>query len=421
MKIKQILFAAAMVLFVVACEPKPEEPQQPNEPQTPEEPTVLVSVNPLSLAFGAEGGTQSVTLTAEGVWSVECEGEWLSIGAYDDSASKQKSIPIEAAANATSEPREGRVIFSVGDQSAEVVVTQEAGEVEEESKELSFYVNPEGGYSGSSHKPKNLLSEGYGPGHQLTLLAGADMAVLTLLDYDFAAAGCSSYAYLTAHLYPLVEGDKQNAPSVSCLVVNPELSYFIIGGERYYPVVPESATDENGRAYGFLLLWTNMPNSDINVCEFCVPVEDAEGNRSVVNGGFSGKLAYEMKIPATRFDLPIFGFTKFKAAEGENGAVTLTSTSINGEFVFALTTTDGSYASAEGESFSFDDKTLSGYFVDSETFAKYTFTSGAITIKTNPTEKGTHTLIVESAVGFAAPGLTNTYEIVVGEYPITIE
>lgn len=116
-----------------------------------------------------------------------------------------------------------------------------------------------------------------------------------------------------------------------------------------------------------------------------------------------------------------FGFSAFVAESGEDNVVRLKSTSINGEFEFVLTTADGTYASEEGVSFSFEDKTLSGSFVDSETFAKYTFTSGAITLKTPIAEGEPYTLCVDGAVGFAAPGMTNTYEIVVGEYPITIE
>lgn len=298
MKIKQILFAAVAMVLAVACGEKPEEPQLPNEPNTPEEPStpeVVVTVNPSSLVFAAEGGSQSVTLVAPGEWEVEFVGDWLSLGEYDDTARDDYVIPIVAAENTETEPREGRVIFSVGEKSAEVVITQEAAE--EKLSDLTFYINAEGGYSGYSYKPKNMLNEGYAPGHQITLVKGSDMAVMTLLDYDYEKAGCASYAYLTAHKYPFIEGDKESAPTTSCFVVNAELSFFVIEGVYYYPFVPESPQSETGKTYGFSVLWTNMPNSDVNVIEFYIPAEDKSGNRVNIDGGFSGQLKYDMVIP----------------------------------------------------------------------------------------------------------------------------
>ena len=421
MKIKQILFAAAAMMLAVACGEKPEEPQTPNEPNTPEEPStpeVVFTVNPTSLAFTAEGGSQSVTLVANGEWAVEFEGDWLSLGEYDDTASEDKVLPIVAAANTETEPREGRVIFSLGEKSAEVAVTQAAAE---ESAPLGFYISPEAGYAGYSYKPLNLLSKYSVPGHQITLVAGLDMAVLTILDYDYEQAGCSTYTYITAKNYPLVEGDSENFPTTSCLLVNNKMTYFIIGGVYYYPVVPENSTDEKGRPYGFNMLWTAMPYSDINVCEIYLPAVDENGKQVIIDGGFSGVMEYEVSIPPTSFNLKTFGFNNFVAEAGEGNVVTLTSTSLNGDFQFVLTTADGTYATPEGVSYSVEGGTLSGSFIDSETFAKYTFTGGAITLKSPAAEGEPYTLRVDGAVGFAAPGLANTYEIVAGEYPIAIE
>lgn len=414
MKIRFALFSLVAMLFAVACE-GPEGPETPS----------LVSINPSSIEFSAEGGEQTVTLTAKEDWTAKASAKWIIITSLMGDAGDAIEFEVIAEANKGLEARSGKVTFTVGGQKAELAVTQEA--VSEDGGQvgdiLEFFINPEGGYSGYSNKPVNLMSTGYGPGHQITLFAvstsGTNQATLALIDRDYEKAGCDSYTHLTTHNYPAVEGDKNNAPQTSGYVVDPEMSYFIINGVTYYPIIPDSPTDEEGKLYGFNVLWTQMPYSDINVCEMRIPVEDAKGNQKTVVGGLSGKLSYEFEPEPSSFSLNEFGFSDFEYTVDADNVVTLESNSfVNGNFTFKLTTTDGSFVSAEGTSYSVEDKTLSGWFLDAETGAKFSFSKGSAAIVERDATTNAYTLSVKKAIVFAAPGL-NSYKLT-GDHNITI-
>lgn len=394
--------ALATLFAVVACD-TPEEPKAP----------VLITFNPTTVEFEGDGGEQTITLSAKESWTAKAEDKWLTLTTTSGEAGEAIEFTLSATRNNALAVREGKVTFAIGNQNVELTIEQAA------STTLDFFINPQGGYPGSSRTPE-MLDSNYGPGHKITLLAGSDQAVITLLDYDYANAGCDTYSYLTTHNYPPVAGDKENAPTQSGYVVNADMTYFIISGVTYRPFMPTELTDEKGKPYGFNMAWTTMPNMDTNVCEIRIPVEDDKGNKGVVVGGFDGKMGYVFTPPPTNFDLKMFGFTAFEYQGNENNVVTLQSNSfVNGSFILQLTTTDGNIINGEDTPYSVEDKTLDGYFWDAETGAKFEFEKGSASIVAEDAANNAYILSVKSDILFSAPGLY-TYKLAAGEHKITI-
>ena len=57
---------AAFVLAVASCEP--DEPEK-----------ITVSVSPTSLNFNADGGSQQISVTSNGAWTVRIDGGWMTV------------------------------------------------------------------------------------------------------------------------------------------------------------------------------------------------------------------------------------------------------------------------------------------------------------------------------------------------------
>lgn len=62
------LFGLLALIFAVGCEDTPPEPVNPYESN--------LSLNPLELAFTAEGGSVTVAVTATDSWSATGGAEW---------------------------------------------------------------------------------------------------------------------------------------------------------------------------------------------------------------------------------------------------------------------------------------------------------------------------------------------------------
>lgn len=224
----------------------------------------------------------------------------------------------------------------------------EGGETEE-NKVFEFYINPEAGMMGESVEPMNFMSQAGCPAYWLTLnAANGDQMCMILFDYDYQQAGCTDFTYLTAHHYPIVGG--YDMPEVSCLWNEPSMSCFTFNDEYWYPIVPESETDAEGMPYGVTIYWTGMPDADIVVMDFNIPVEDDYGNVAVVKGGISCALGYtggavKQEIP---FNLNDFGFTEFNATI-EGTVATLVSSNSNGKLTIKLDSWgENPYASEDG-------------------------------------------------------------------------
>lgn len=110
MKFCKLLFFAILAVTAFAC----------NRPGTEKE-TVTVSVSPTAISFAAEGGTETLSVSSDGVWYVRSESKWIS--ASLSSGSGNGSVQLTAAPN-TAEARSGSVVIETAGQKVAVSVSQ---------------------------------------------------------------------------------------------------------------------------------------------------------------------------------------------------------------------------------------------------------------------------------------------------------
>lgn len=103
---------AVAALFVMSCD-KPEPDPDP----------IRVSVSPSSISFTSEGGTESFSVSSNGLWYVRTEGSWISTSTA--SGSGNGTVQVIAASN-TGESRTGTIHIESADNKATVSVTQQA-------------------------------------------------------------------------------------------------------------------------------------------------------------------------------------------------------------------------------------------------------------------------------------------------------
>jgi hypothetical protein len=88
--------------------------------------TAALTVSPASLSFAAGGGAQNVTLTTNGAWTAASDASWLTVspafGAADGTAS------VVAAINTTTSPRSANIVFTNGNATQTVSVSQAAAQ-----------------------------------------------------------------------------------------------------------------------------------------------------------------------------------------------------------------------------------------------------------------------------------------------------
>ena len=138
---KKILFSLALMsALLVSCEPENGE----DNPEPTPEPEYSISISPAELTFGAEGGEQSVTVTAkygddDAQWEIYGESDWCEVSAYYGDKISFSADPYEN----TTEERTATFTFCCGDKDVELIVTQGAKvySISVEPEELSFEVD----------------------------------------------------------------------------------------------------------------------------------------------------------------------------------------------------------------------------------------------------------------------------------------
>ena len=100
---------AAIVLAVTAC--GPDEPEK-----------VTVTVSPSSITFDADGGTQTISVSSNGAWTVRVDGGWLNVPVT--AGNGNGSFEVTAAAN-DGDARQGSLTVATADNSATVTVSQQ--------------------------------------------------------------------------------------------------------------------------------------------------------------------------------------------------------------------------------------------------------------------------------------------------------
>lgn len=121
MKLTKSLFTALLLIatLTTAC----EEPSKPIEPQ--------LSVSPTSITFTAEGGSQTLTLSANYPWSAEVSegGDWLGLNRLSGEAGEESKLTVTAWDNSSESSRSGIITFTCHEKNLRLEVLQEGIEV----------------------------------------------------------------------------------------------------------------------------------------------------------------------------------------------------------------------------------------------------------------------------------------------------
>ena len=204
MKIKHLLLAAAAMVFAVACNEVPDEPVKP----TPE---VQIGVMPMEVSYVAAGGEQTVSVVAKGAWTATPDAEWIKVEPASGEAGTV-SVKIYAEKNETTEAREGKVVFAVGEEKAEVAVAQQAGEPAG-SDVWGIAGSHQGDTADTQWKPENAPEMGFADGYYyqkgMELKAGHEFKFVK--DKAWAVnRGYSGGKPMTANYFYAVEHNGQN-------------------------------------------------------------------------------------------------------------------------------------------------------------------------------------------------------------------
>ena len=114
---------AAFVLAVASCEP--DEPEK-----------ITVSVSPTSLNFNADGGSQQISVTSNGAWTVRVDGSWMTVSTVSGAGNGSFEVKVEAN---DGEARQSSLTLSTADNSATVSVTQAALPISDIAKVRALY------------------------------------------------------------------------------------------------------------------------------------------------------------------------------------------------------------------------------------------------------------------------------------------
>ena len=88
-----------------------------------EVPGYSISVDPAELSFGYEGGNQSVEVTSSHKWTLTNDSDWITTSA--DEGESGSLVEISAGHNTSADIKYGEIIFTCGDKTAVLKVSQE--------------------------------------------------------------------------------------------------------------------------------------------------------------------------------------------------------------------------------------------------------------------------------------------------------
>jgi len=105
-------FVAFLAMLVVSCGTPEPEPVK-----------ITVSVSPSSLSFGAEGGTEQVSISSNGLWYARAEGAWVSVSPTSGSGNGSVRVTVQPNPNEGA-ARVAAVILETTDNQATVSLSQ---------------------------------------------------------------------------------------------------------------------------------------------------------------------------------------------------------------------------------------------------------------------------------------------------------
>lgn len=97
-----------------------------------------ISVSPSNLNFTSQGGTESINITSNADWVVSQTPQWCTVSLA--SGSGDTTADVSVTENGNTYPREGKIVFTAGEATAEVAVKQQAGEPELEVSDTEFLI-----------------------------------------------------------------------------------------------------------------------------------------------------------------------------------------------------------------------------------------------------------------------------------------
>ncbi|MBQ8272125.1 MAG: hypothetical protein IJZ09_03865 [Tidjanibacter sp.] len=296
---------------------------------------------------------------------------------------------------------------------------EEGGNEAEELEVLEFVINPDAGLAGELYNTVNLLETIGMPGWQFYFgTSNGDTALMSFL--EMTNAGYVPGALPSGTDYLLL-----NNPSQSCVIAIPGYTEFNIGGKYYEAVQPETATDANGRPYGVNVV-TMMPDMDINMITFYIPVMDKEGNMYVVDGCYQGILNYPANSkPTQQLDLDVYSLTNFNAVLEGNMAV-LTARSNNGVLTLTISNWGEPFADEEGVLYVAGDNLLQASWVldDGFDYGVYEMVeseeANGRMVLTTTDEFGVYTMTFSSRAPLTLEGEDRNFELA-SEFTVTID
>jgi len=136
MRISFSLFIFALAIFFLACGDE-NSPVDPPVEFVPE-----LSATPLSLSFGQDGGTESISITSNTTWNVSSNVSWCTSAVQTSKG--DASININAVANDVEEERSATITIRATDVDDIIVsVIQEAKETEPVDTSMQDYIEPD--------------------------------------------------------------------------------------------------------------------------------------------------------------------------------------------------------------------------------------------------------------------------------------
>lgn len=82
-----------------------------------------IDLSPVSLTFSTEGGTAEISLSADAAWSASADATWISVNPARAEAGT-RAVKVTAARNESSNDRSGAVVFTAGNTSVRLSVSQ---------------------------------------------------------------------------------------------------------------------------------------------------------------------------------------------------------------------------------------------------------------------------------------------------------
>ena len=105
--------------------------------------TALISISASILEFSSSSGEKSVEITSNATWTVSQKPQWCTLS--PSSATGNTTVRVIVTENGNTVLREGKIVFSAGSTTAELLVQQQPGEPELEISDTEFSFFGSGG------------------------------------------------------------------------------------------------------------------------------------------------------------------------------------------------------------------------------------------------------------------------------------